>query len=1458
MAPPLPPATSVFLRRPASEHVASNALAFAIRDGFPVSPGHTLVVPRRVVATWFDASADEQRAIFELVEVVKRQLDAELAPDGYNIGINVGEAGGQTVMHLHVHVIPRFTGDVDDPRGGVRFVVPEAGNYKRPGHIPRRPGAGTPDSGGPSSRLATGGRRDPFRWHIGPLLAAAQDVAILAAFARDSGVRALAPDLAAALDRGGRVRVLTGDYLNLTQAHALRRLLDLQRAEAAVADADDSAEDRTERGVLEVRVVEERHRLGLGSTFHPKSWIFLGGPADVAYVGSSNLSHAALTDGVEWNLRLERDADPAGFDEVLRAFEAWWDRATAIDEDWVEDYARRARLADRPLPEGEADEADRPPPEPRDVQREALTALAHAREAGRDRAIVVLATGLGKTWLAAFDVARFAVELGRTPRVLFVAHREELLRHAASTLRRRFPDARFGWFAGPWADLQGDFVFASVQKLARPNHLATLPRDAFDYVIVDEVHHADAPTWRRLLDHLVSRFRLGLTATPDRGDGGDIHDLFDDFVAFTADIGVGVTLGHLVPFHYLGLKDDTDYAQIPWRNGRFDAAALAEAVQTQRRMERLWQAWSDHPGDQTLVFTCSIAHATFVGRWLAERGVRAAVVHSGPGSADRARALTDLDAGALDALVTVDLFNEGVDLPTLDRVVMLRPTESPIVFLQQLGRGLRCAPGKERLTVVDFVGNHRVFLQRMRTLVNLGAAPGGPVPVAAWLAGDRDAALPPGCSVDVELEAIALLARLLPSGAPHALVAAYREHRAVHGQRPRVGDLARQGFNPRSLKSHDSWFDLVAAEGDLSDPEAAALASARAFLVAVERGEAMTKSFKMVALEALLEEDALLRGLDLETLCARSRAIMLRSPELEADLGAKELGDVREMSAAAWQTYWTRWPLRHWTTAARAPFRLTAERFEPTFSVPAGAAEALSAMTRELVDYRLWQYRRRRAAAASSDGVAFEAKLIRNARGPILMLPDRARAPGVPSGPTDVRLPDGRSWTFRFARIAVNVAGPVGAGSNELADLLRGWFGPAAGQPGTSFRVRFAPSPDGWWVAPVEAEDAQVIGLPARGRLVTFPSLRAAAGWTGEAVEAGALEADEVALPGAFDRERCFAVRASGDSMTRGGIPWRADIRDGDWLIFRWARGERLGALLNRVALVARRLDDDTQSFHVKRIAPASSGRDGGLGVVLASDNPDHPAMAAGERDEAIALLVDVVRPEAMAPAAGERVADDELAAVFGLSAAPNAGASRVDGHLFVLAEGAGALAAPDRVRHARGGLAPHPGETAFVLTRAEGESLRYAGVGRFVADEEAWAIPEVDFATWRALGRDRSASRRLAAEWRERAERLVAELLVSSPAGTWLEAGGRRARVVGRAARGGVRIDGGPGGFAERTVTLTDLAWALAARDEARLERAVCDEARVNRLRYLDGTPKGSTRWIDTGWALLLTEASA
>jgi superfamily II DNA or RNA helicase/HKD family nuclease len=1365
-------------------------------------------VLRRWVASYFDASAAEKAALWALVDAVKLILDTHLHPQGYDVRFATEELTQPQPAPVHIHVIPRF-------REGV-----QAARSLR--HAARRP------------PLATGSAHDPFGDHLWPLFASATEVAIVAAFVTETGLALLEKRVFAALRRGANFRIVTGDYLGFNQVDALRQLLGWSQLE--VRDADEASEGPPP-GRLGVRVVETALADGSVRAFHPKSWLFEASDFGVAFVGSSNVSRSALGSGIEWNLRVERAIDATAYAAVCAAVDGLWGTALELSADWIEAYARRMSQAARSLGPGEAElETLEPPPAAHEFQEEALLALAGAREQGRRRALVVLATGLGKTWLAAFDVASFARATGRWPRVLFLAHREELLAQAARTFRRLLvaagQPARVGWCAGELMQPDADLVVASIQKLCRAEHLERIVAQRFDYVIVDEAHHAEAASYRRLLDRLDPAFLLGLTATPDRADQGDILGIFDDFVAYRADLGVGIQKGRLVPFAYHGVRDDIDYAHIPWRNRRFDPTLLAAAAQTRSRMQRVWRAWGEHPGTRTLVFCCSIEHARFAASWLGEQGVRVDSVFAGPDSGDRAECLEQLERGELDALCVVDMFNEGVDIPAVDRVVMLRPTESPVVFLQQLGRGLRQSAGKERLTVIDFVGNHRMFLDRLRRLLSLVASR---TSLHAYLGEDAPPELPPGCSVELELEVKELLLAFLPRGALE-VERVYRELVLGRGTRPSLGELYRMGYRPSVLrKAHAGWFRFVAEEGDLDADETRLLDALGDWLEELETG-AMPNSFKLVLLEVLLEADALTTGLPLDELAQRSLAFIQRSPELQRDLeGIGPFNDPAAPQPAEWLSFWLQYPVADWTRG-RGWFAIEGQRFVPRrLLVPSGLEEPLARMTRELIDYRLAMYR-----ARSSDdvpGASFSCIVLRNTRDPILKLPRRVADAMLPSGETDVRLADGSVWSFRFAKEYCNVARPVGTDRNRLPDLLRGWFGPAAGRPGTRFQVQFSRSPDGWWIQP----RGELLPVHARGQLLAYPSLRAAAGATSTALTDEPLP-EPVTLPLDTASDHLFAVRASGESMNGGKAP----IADGDWLVMRWARGAAVSSLAGRVVLVQTPDAQDGFAYQVKRIVRDAER------WWLRSDNPQHPSLEATAETTPIARLESTIRPESLGPALGERLTPDDVGAAFGLSsmtALEQTG--RHTGHLFLVVSEQGHFSEPDRLDTVI--TDRRPGETAFVLTRSEpGAPLRYCGVARWLEPDGPWRLPALDFATWRALGNRLGCSRRLPSGALDAARTFLDQLLLRAPAGTWLERDGKRCRIVERMPRG-VRVDGGPGGFAARQVSLTDLAWVMLAAQGVSAEGGLLDEARVNRLRYLEGTPKGSTRWIDTGWALTL-----
>ncbi|MGH7333364.1 MAG: DEAD/DEAH box helicase family protein [Candidatus Rokuibacteriota bacterium] len=691
------------------------------------------------------------------------------------------------------------------------------------------------------------GGDDPLLPHLRAHLASAVRVDIAIAFMLESGLAKIDEHLKDVVSRGGTLRILTGDHLDLTEPNALRRLLDL----SALASQDG--------GTVELRIFESA-----GESFHPKAYIlYLSDFGGVAFVGSSNLSEFALERGIEWNYRVVPARDRAGFGTVVAAFETLFHHpnTTPLDAAWVARYSARRSTEPRRFVDL-APEPPAPPPEPHEVQREALAALERTRAEGNAAGLVVLATGLGKTWLAAFDTNRPEYQ-----RVLFVAHREEILAQALATFRRIRPIAVLGFYTGDEKIPEADVLFASIQTLGRARHLGQFPPDAFDYIIVDEFHHAAAATYRRLIDHFQPRFLLGLTATPERTDGGDLLALCGENLVYRCDLWDGVRRGLLAPFRYFGVPDEVDYRNIPWRSTRFDEEALTRAVATQSRAQNALEQYRLRAGTRTLAFCCSTRHADFMADFFTDAGVRAVAVHSDATSAPRAASLERLEAGDLDVIFAVDMFNEGVDLPHVDTIMMLRPTESRIVWMQQFGRGLRKVEHKNHLTVVDYIGNHRTFLLKPQVLLGLEPSP-AKVAEALTRAEAHALDLPPGCEVTYDLRAIEILRALLPAiPTPDALRAWYEDFRECHGVRPRAVEAFHEGYAPRAVRRlYGSWLRFVDQMGDPSETQASLVRGAAAGPLGVPRVHEfleelettpMTKSYKMIVLLAMLNEDRL-------------------------------------------------------------------------------------------------------------------------------------------------------------------------------------------------------------------------------------------------------------------------------------------------------------------------------------------------------------------------------------------------------------------------------------------------------------------------------------------------------------------------------------------------------------------------------------------------------------------------
>ena len=513
---------------------------------------------------------------------------------------------------------------------------------------------------------------------------------IIVSFLMESGVKLIINDLKKALNRGVSIRILTGNYLGITQPSALYLI-------------KKGLQDR-----VDIRLYNDPDR-----SFHPKAYIFHYEKDSEIYVGSSNISASALTSGIEWNYRLNSNRDPEGYQSFCRTFEdLFHHHSIIIDDQFLKTYAanwHRPSIVKDLERFGEIDKSKKTVKfyEPRGAQIEALFALQASREEGATKGLVHAATGVGKTYLAAFDSKEYKT-------VLFVAHREEILKQAAVSFKNVRESEDYGFFNGDNKDIDRSVIFASVASLGQERYLMSeyFAPDYFEYIVVDEFHHAVTDQYKRIIQYFHPKFLLGLTATPERMDGRDIYELCDYNVPYEISLKTAINRGVLVPFHYYGIYDDTDYSKLHLVRGRYDEKELNETyIGNVRRFDLIYRNYCKYKSERALGFCCSIKHAEAMAEDFVKKGIPAVAVHSGSYTAgqyccDRATAIEKLVKGEIKVIFSVDMFNEGIDIPSTDMVLFLRPTESPVVFLQQLGRGLRKDRGKSYLKVLDFIGNY--------------------------------------------------------------------------------------------------------------------------------------------------------------------------------------------------------------------------------------------------------------------------------------------------------------------------------------------------------------------------------------------------------------------------------------------------------------------------------------------------------------------------------------------------------------------------------------------------------------------------------------------------------------------------------------------------------------------------------------------------------------------------------
>ncbi|MCO0597777.1 DEAD/DEAH box helicase family protein [Peribacillus butanolivorans] len=790
--------------------------------------------------------------------------------------------------------------------------------------------------------------------HLLKQIDSASSICILTSFVMKSGVQYLREALKAAAERGAEIKVCTGDYLFVTQPEALRMFLE-----------NDSR--------IEVRLWKSN-----GVSFHPKAYLFQKAEQDSLFVGSSNLSRSALSHGVEWSLSVSDDEEV--FSQGLHLFlETFYsDQTIPLNQETLKDYEDRyekfhvtnPNLAQKwteteemdlmlpsevePIPTTEIIH-DPPAPYgeiyPRFAQIEALEELNKTLEEDYDKALVVMATGLGKTYLAGFFARKFK-------RVLFIAHLEEILYQAKQSFESVIPEQNFSIYNGKVKEKKGHTIFASIYTLSMQRHLQVFDPEEFDLIIVDEFHHAAAESYQRVLDYFKPKFLLGITATPDRNDNKDVYAICGGNVAFRMDFLEAIQRNWLAPFKYFGVYDDTDYSQITWLGNRYDEKELQQLQLRDEMAEKVMDAWKEKRQTRTIGFCSSIKQADFLSAFFNRNGFKAISLHSKQRDMNRDDAISQLADGALDIIFTVNLFNEGVDIPAVDTLLFVRPTESLTVFTQQIGRGLRLHDSKDHCVIIDLIGNYRnadVKLSLFDTdLSKQNTKTIEPV-------------VPELCDIELDIQVINLLKEMAKKKQPRRdkLVNDYLIIKQELGRRPSYLELHLKGASDslQYRQEFSSYYGFLEYAKELSENESEIFHRYEQWLVEVEK-TGMAKSYKMVVLLAMLE-----RGDDswFNQITSEEAAPFFHSYLTETEY-RKQIDFADKSSRKLWHydkdgvsKLISTMPMSKWSGSSKGLISYEDDIFKLNFDIRPEDQRVLFNMTKDICEYRLHYHFERKA-----------------------------------------------------------------------------------------------------------------------------------------------------------------------------------------------------------------------------------------------------------------------------------------------------------------------------------------------------------------------------------------------------------------------------------------------------------------------------------------------------------------
>lgn len=760
----------------------------------------------------------------------------------------------------------------------------------------------------------------PLDFLINENLITAQEIIISVSFIFKSGLILILQNLEKSAYKS-KITIITSNYLKSTEPEALEILLKLKDLGVNVYLYDSITSNRS---------------------FHMKSYLFLDNDNQTLIVGSSNLSITALRTGQELNLITDELEVVRNYKDIITKLLA--DPYTKmLSKELIEEYKVLYEQSNHLFNEDIVSLSIKP----NIIQLDALEILKAERSLGLTKGLIVLATGLGKTFLSALDAKQFNAN-----KVLFVAHREEILKQSLNSYKRVMPEKSCGLYQGNSKDKESDFIFASIQTLGRVENLRDFEPEHFDYIVVDEFHHVGAKSYKNLVSYFKPKFFLGLTATPNRSDNVDILQYCGNNEIYRKDLIDGIDLELLCNFDYYGINDKyVDYTRITWRNKKFDIEELDVNLNSDDRISYIYDKWFELKQSRTLAFCSSITHCEAMTAYFSGQGHKSLSLHS-KSKVSREDAINQLKNGSLEILFTVDLFNEGVDIPEIDTLLMARPTESKIIFIQQLGRGLRLHSNKNIVKVIDFIGNHKSFLDKPAALFGFESTNKNIKEfLEKYKVGKLD--LPRGSRIFYDPESIEFMDRL--SNIKIDYDQFYQEYKINNGSRPTASDFYQfiGKLNDVRLK-HGSWFEFIDNMKDLSEGDKECFLEYKNFFKDFLEKTSMTLSFKMVTLKIILENK--FNPISLNALCEKSFHYLKGSiglwNEVKSDL---KFASLDKTNFNRWSEYWLSNPIKA-LLETKPVFKLDGDMFLLNFDIKPQHIDSFLNLADELINYRLLSY----------------------------------------------------------------------------------------------------------------------------------------------------------------------------------------------------------------------------------------------------------------------------------------------------------------------------------------------------------------------------------------------------------------------------------------------------------------------------------------------------------------------